>query len=92
LTALIHPQGHAFAEFAKETEPAIRKCLICDLNAPVNLPTSEMRGNHRERWYSNALLLPDGLIARFYLCPQHRRNTDVAWYWARTGNFKGQSK
>ncbi|MBN1366619.1 MAG: hypothetical protein JW967_01660 [Dehalococcoidales bacterium] len=66
--------------------PEPRKCLFCDAIAPRNIPTAAMiTGPGKNGWYSNALIVPGtgGIYARFFLCPEHRKQTEQAWAWAR---------
>lgn len=94
--------GHPLAAFALEEEPAIRACLFCQKRAPLDMRTASMTYEaslgalhtwhslkRHVGWYSNAILLPDGTIVRFYLCPEHLERLDEAWQWARTGDYKG---
>jgi hypothetical protein len=86
---LTHPD-HPLKEFAEEMEPKIRQCLFCEQTAPLDIPTSAMiLTGSRKGWYSNALLSPDGMIARFYLCPSHHYRTSEAWEWVCTDDYKG---
>ena len=82
-------KGHPIKEFDEEVEPKIRKCLLCKNIAPSDISTNEMtlRKTYLNKgWYSNAgLNIRTRLIARFYLCPTHRGNTDIAWEWVREG-------
>jgi predicted Zn-ribbon and HTH transcriptional regulator len=70
-------------EFPEEVEDTNRHCLFCDNQPPDDLPCGEMRGG-KDNWYSNALS-QNGIIARFYLCPNHLDKVQEGWQWAKQG-------